>query len=155
MVIVWISVSEPLAASYVSGHRRRDFVAVVGKAAAGMKRKMPRAAAGRRFAEGRIVRRERSLGRVELVDQQLVEAQIRREGEAVVGRDVDRMGVRAGLPLLDRAGAFVLNGGGRLFERAVGLDRQRGDAAAAVVGDERTWPVLSTVTKHGPAPSDD
>jgi hypothetical protein len=44
---------------------------------------MPRSPAGRDFGERRVIRRERALLAVELVDHDLVEPEVGGEGEAV------------------------------------------------------------------------
>ena len=66
----------------------------VGEFSIGAKDEVPRSGSGIELCEGRIIRGERSLGAVELVDEELVEAEIVDHGEMVVGREVD--GVRVG-----------------------------------------------------------
>ena len=76
------------------------------------------------------------LGRVELVDEDPVEAEVGDDGEAIGLVEVDRVGVRAPLPLGVEDLARVLDEVRSRAELAVGPDRQHGHAAAAVVGDE-------------------
>ena len=81
--------------------------------------------------------RQRAVVEVEVVDQQLVDAEIGGEGAAVGGVENDRVGVRSGLPHGVDAGALVLNETGQRGQASVRLDRQHGHAAAAVVGQQR------------------
>ena len=62
--------------------------------------------------EGRLVGRERAFRGVEMVDQNAVEAEIGDEQKLVVGRNVDRVGVRARLAFVIHAGTGVLDEGG-------------------------------------------
>src|ERR1700686_4859701 len=74
-----------------------------------MQDEMARAGSGIELSERRIIGRERSLNAVELVDQQLVEAQVVDHGEAVVGRGVEGGG-----------GAAPAGGGGLVWWGGVG-----------------------------------
>ena len=98
-----------------------------------MKREVARSRSRREGGERRIIRRERGLGRVEFVNKHLVEAEVAGEGKLLRGVHDDAMPVRAFLPRLVHARALVLDEGAGCAERAIGLDRQRLDAATAVV----------------------
>ena len=84
----------------------------------------------------RRIWRQLSLHVVEFVDEHVVEAEIGDEREAIVGRRADPVRVRGLLALFVEAVAAVLHEAARDAEAAVGLDLERGDAAAVVVGDE-------------------
>ena len=91
----------------------------------------------RGFRESRLIRRKRSVGRVELVDQDLVDAQVGREGKMVgwVGLDAVTEG-----PLLpgrmDARSVMLVDRRGRI-QTAVHPDRQTGHGAAEIVGHQR------------------
>ena len=95
------------------GHRGMEFVNHIGVFAVGAKGEVPRPGAGLDLGERRIVGGNRSVFRIELVDHNLVETEIGHEGEAVIGADVDRMGVRAFLTPGINARSFVLDEAGR------------------------------------------
>src|SRR6185369_3404153 len=103
----------------VCRYRRCNLIAVVGKTATGMKREVARTAAGGRFCERGFVGSERTFRWVEFIDQELVEAEVGGDGEAIAGRDVDRVSVRAGFALLINARAFVLEGARRFLQRTI------------------------------------
>src|SRR5690606_26610728 len=58
--------------------------------------------------------------------------------ESVLRVEINRMRVRTLLPLWIDARALVLDEGAGRLEAAVGIDRQADDAAAAVIGRQRT-----------------
>ena len=70
------------------------------------------------------------------VDLDFVEPEIGREGVFIIGRDPDRVCVRLLLSAGVDRGTLVLDEIAGLAKRAVFVDRQYRDAAAAVVGDE-------------------
>ena len=77
---------------------------------------MSRPGTRRRLRETRLVRREFRSLRIEAVTENLVEAEISRENEAVVGADDDAVRVGTFLALGIDARSFVLNEGRRLAE---------------------------------------
>ncbi len=76
------------------------------------------------------------LAGVETVDQDAVEAKIGDEQKLVVGRDVDRVGVRAGLAFVIHAGAGVLDERGGFAQRTVVVNGKHGYTSAVIVGGE-------------------
>ena len=78
------------------------------------------------------------LARVEIqtVDDDPVEAEVGTEGETIAGIDVDRVCVRALLPLRIDAGSLVLAEIRHLPEAAVIGDGMHGDTAASVIGTQ-------------------
>src|ERR1043166_576282 len=90
------------------------------------------AGAGLESGSGRVVRIEGGSGRFEAISQDLVETEIASEDETIGGVGNDAMGVRTGLALRVDTGAMVLNERARGGE-AFGIDRQRRDAAAAII----------------------
>jgi len=101
-----------------------------------MKREMARARAGFHFRKAGKHRREDSSAGIEAVDDDLIKPQIGDEGEAVVRRCANPVGMRAFLALLVRAGAGMLDETAGCAEAAVVVNRKRGDAAAIVVRDQ-------------------
>src|SRR5262245_48537509 len=97
-------------------YRAEDFVDHVSVFAVRVKCEVTRAAAWRNRSEGRIVRRERALPRVEAIDEQLVEPEIGGNGEPIIGRKIDGMSVRLLLSLRVDARASVLNEGAGIFQ---------------------------------------
>ena len=113
-----------------------QFVDEVGEAAVGVEVEVARSGAGRGADPGDVVGRQRAVVQVEVVDQQLVDAEIRSEGQAVGGIQDYRVGVRSQLPHGVDAGSLVLNEAGQRGQAAIRLDRQHGHTAAAVVGQQ-------------------
>src|SRR6266581_106689 len=91
------------------GNASSDLVKVIEKPAIGVKRGMTWS--GTRFhgRECRLVCRQTSLGGIEVIDEQLVQAQVVRDHEPVVGRYCDVMRMRSFLPFCIRAVTRVLN----------------------------------------------
>src|SRR5262249_52952673 len=87
---------------------------------------------GRRW----VVWRQGALVRVELVDEELVQAEVGGHGEAVGGIDVDRVAVWTLLPARVSALAPMLDERGCFLQLPVCVDGQHRNAAAAVVGDQ-------------------
>ena len=81
-------------------------------------------------------RLERAGGRVERVDEDVVGPEVGHGDETVRGVRIDTVGMGAGLATLVRARALVLQEGARGADRTIGLERQAGDGARAVVGRE-------------------
>ena len=79
-----------------------------------------RAGAGLHGGERWVVRGQRARLAIELIDQQLVEAEVGRDGESVRGVEVDRVRVRSLLPSGVDARTGVLLRVGRRPESAVG-----------------------------------
>ena len=80
-----------------------------------------------------IVRRQRSFGAIEPVDQDLVQTQIRGKRKLVRGIEIDRVRVRRFLTLLVHARSAMLDCSGRGGEKPIGADRQNADASAAII----------------------
>ena len=135
--IVWTVEREPFSASY---QKAVIVLAIslmtIGEAARGMKGEVPRARAGRDHGGRRIVRRELSGRRVEAIDEDAVGSQVGREGEAIGRVDVDRMGVRAFLPLPIGPLAVMGDDGTGRLQAARLVDGEHGDRPPFVVGDE-------------------
>src|SRR5277367_4561778 len=74
-----------------------------------------------------------------MINKNFVQTEIAIKREAVVRRRQNKMRVRPGLAVGVHAGASVLDFCHRFTEAAVGMDGQRGDAAAAVIRDEQTF----------------
>ncbi len=104
-----------------------------------MEGEVPRRRGGGHRHKGRIGRPQRARGRVEAVHHQPVRAEFRLDGEAVVGRGVEGMGVRPGLPRIG-PGAGVLDEGRGLAQGTVGIQRQDGHAAAPEIGQQEVAP---------------
>ena len=95
----------------------------------------------RPFARGdarrlRLVRREQALLDVELVDEDVVRAEVGDVGAAVLRMEVDAVGMRAGLAASVRTRANVLDRRARRGEGTVFLDRQGGGRTGTVVHDD-------------------
>ena len=101
-----------------------------------MEVEVSRSGAGRSTHPGDVVGRQGAVVQVKVVDQQLVDAQIRSKGQAVGGVQDDRVGVRTGLPHGVDAVSLVLNEAGERSQASVRLDRQHRHAAAAVIGQQ-------------------
>ena len=95
---------------------------------------MPRAGAGLQAGVARGL--EAALRGVEPIDEDLVEPEVRREREPVLGIEDDGVRVRPFLPPRVRARPPVLDERGGGPELAVARDGKRGHAAPAVVRDE-------------------
>src|SRR5205814_1467879 len=93
-----------------------------------------------------------SLGTVETIDENLVQAEVGGEGELVGGVEINRVRVRLRLSRLDDARTLMLHRGGCGAEFAVGINGERGDAAAAVIGHEHVLSFLidGDETRAGP-----
>src|SRR5271170_2472912 len=137
-------------------HGRINFVKDVRELAVRMKREMARAGTGFYFCKAGEQRRKDSFGRVEAIDNDLIEAQINGEREAIVRRRADPVGVRAFLALFVGAGAGMLNETGGGAERAVVVNRKRSDAAAIVIRYEGKGAILiqGNVARAGAARGD-
>ena len=142
-MIVWISVSDSVIGVIgEDGHGVGHLADHIGEAAIGMKRKVARARSRGHLGERRIVGRECSFVGVELVDQDLVEPEVRREGIAVGPIKVDRVAMGVALPAPVDALPFMLNERRRGPQRSIGLDRQAGNTAAAVIRHQDVFPRL-------------
>ena len=102
----------------------------------GMEGGVTRPCPGREPGRPRLVGREAARGRVEPVDEHLVEAQVGDERESI--RLVEAHPVRVGALLASRVRSMplVLHERRGRAQAAVGLNGQHGDAAPAVVRDE-------------------
>ena len=107
---------------------------------------MARPGAGMELDKGRIVGRERSSRRVETVNEQLIQAQVCRQGKAVVGRGADRVRVRRLLTFGIHALPVVLDESRGLAQPAVLAQRKHSQAAAAVVRDQNVF--TRSVERH-------
>ena len=74
-----------------------------------------------------------AFGGVERIREYLVEPEISDQGETVVGRHGNRVGVRLLLPFLVHSRPVVLHKGRRFAEAAIFQHRENGDAAPRVV----------------------
>src|SRR5437867_11904557 len=101
-----------------------------------MKRQMTRACAGLNGGERRIVGSERTLARVEFVNEHLIESEVTRQRETIGGVRGDVVRMRPFLSLRIGARPFVLNERGRFAELAIAENGQHLDAATAVIGHE-------------------
>jgi len=130
------------SAAGVVGERRdiaQNLIDDIRISACRMERKMARTGTRLDGRRRRIVRHERAFGWIELVNQNLVEAEIGSGGETVRGVEIDRVRVRLFLARRIHARPGVLDERAGLGELAVAAHGQRGDAAAAVVGDEHVF----------------
>ena len=120
-------------------YRVRQFIDHVGMAVIRVNRQMSRTAAGSecRFAGGC----ERAGGGIHAAGVNCIGSQVGGEGEATVGREIDR--VRVGLFLAGRmnAAAFVPYDTRRYRDTAVRAHRQHGHRAFAVVGDKNVFAI--------------
>src|SRR5262245_57681988 len=103
-----------------------------------MEGKVSRGRPGADLDGRRVVGRQCPLGRVDAVDEDLVQASVRDESEAVGGVEVDGVGQ---WPLLGVVPG-VLDQRRRRAEAAVFLDRYATGVAAAVVGDQHVLALL-------------
>jgi len=104
-----------------------------------------RSRAGRNLINDRIGR-VHSLGWVQTVGQDLVEAEVGVQHELAVRRKIRGVGVRAALALAVGARAGVLHGGRGFAQLSVILHRIGGRAAVVVVGHEQ--PLAGLVERH-------
>ena len=116
------------------GHRQGQLVEQVDEFAVGGKLEVTRTAAAHRRREA--VARDRRHTRIDLVDHDSVEPQIRHEGKASVGREPGIVRVRRVLPLVDDLGAAFMLDHLRRPELARGIEWEQGHGAAAVLGGE-------------------
>ena len=121
------------------GDRAAHFIDDVNEFSIMRKNQMARAGAGCHGRKRRFVRSEFGIRRVEVVYENLVQTEIAIEREAVVRRRQNEMRMRPGLTFWIRAGAGVLNGSRRFTQTAIGVNRQRGDAARAVICDHQAF----------------
>src|SRR5262245_41777823 len=98
-----------------------------------MKREMARPGAGRQGTRGRVVGDQRTVGRIEFIDHDLVKAKVTSEGEPIGGVGRNKMPVRPSLALLVHTGTAVLDKGGWRVQTSIRLDGQSLDAASPVV----------------------
>src|SRR5580700_10252793 len=115
-----------------SGNGVMHFVNHISEPAGGMKCEVPGTRSGVSLREGRV-RRKGSPGTVESIDKGFIEAEVVHNGKAVVGRQVDRVGVWSFLALRICAVAAVLHECRRLTQTAIIEHRKYRDAAARVV----------------------
>ncbi len=80
--------------------------------------------------------RERGIGGVERVGEDLVETEIANDHEAIVGRDMGRVHVRGFLPIRIHAATAVLMNAFNRTERSVFMDRHRYDFSAVIMRDD-------------------
>src|SRR5271157_4985384 len=128
--------SAPVGIVSKGSHRVGHFADDVAEAAAWVKREMARARAQRNGREGWVVRGQRTLAGIELVDENPVQAEVGRDGKPVGLVEVDRMGMGALLPAGVNALALGLDERRGRAQSSIGLDRQAGNAAAAVIGHQ-------------------
>src|SRR5277367_4714577 len=102
-----------------------------------MKRQMTRSGSGIELGVRRVVWSQRTVRRVKSVDEQLVQAQVHRDRETIVGGGFDPMGVRTSLSIFVNAGASVLNKSRRFVQASIGLNREYRYASSSVVGNKR------------------
>ena len=132
-------------------HGAEHLAVDVGRTAVRCPGQVPRSRARGESREGRRMRRERRPGRVERVDHHLVETEVGDEDEAVVRRKIGGVRVRLLLARRIDARAGVLDERRVRPERTVGRDRERHDAAAAVVGRDQGASGGIDVQVAGPA----
>jgi len=117
------------------GERRGELVDHVHRLAVRgegeMARTRPRLGARPRIGDG-----DQLAGGVERVGDHPVDAKVGCEDESTVRRGGDHVGVRLPLAIRIDARPLVLDHAGCRLETAIIGNRQRGDAAAAVIGDE-------------------
>jgi hypothetical protein len=102
-----------------------------------MKLDVTRPGAGFDGRERRVIRRERAILLVEPVHEHFVDPEIGDEREPVARIHDDRMGERACLTLRIHTAPGVLREPGAVTQRTVRVDRQGGDIATLIVGDQR------------------
>src|SRR3990172_3863823 len=112
------------------GDPHRELVQDVSEAPGGMERDVPRPVAWLERDEGRIVVGEGASSGIEAVNEYPIEAEIRDDGEAIRGIDVDGMSAGGTRDL-------VLDEGGRGTEGAVRTHGEDRDTSAVVVLDEQ------------------
>src|SRR5580692_392949 len=101
-----------------------------------MKRKVAWAGAGFHLGKAGKHRRENPFAGVEAINDDLIEAQIDVEREAIVGRGANPVGVRTFLALFVRAGAGMLGKAAGGAEAAVIVNGKRSVATAIIVRDQ-------------------
>src|SRR6266568_619034 len=107
-----------------------------------MRRKMPRTCTRIDFSKRRIIGSQRSLGRVEAVDQKLIQTQIGSNCKTVVTRQLNLVRVRTFLSLRVRTVTAVLNYRGGLPKSAIRQHGKNRHAAGVVVGNQYIFPRL-------------
>ena len=123
-----------------SRERHPHFIDDINESAIRTKHQVPGSRAGLNGRKRRVIGRERAPDRVEAINEHLVEAQIAGERKVIARIAGDEMGVRPRLALRVYTGAPVLNDRARFAQTAVRLNRKRGDAAGAIIGDQETFP---------------
>ena len=103
-----------------------------------MSRPRPRIHLGKR----RIIRRQRPLRAVKLVNQNFIKAEIIHHREPVIRRQINRMRMRPFLPLRIRPMPSVLHKAGRLAQSAIRRHRKYRDAPAGVIRHQNIFPRL-------------
>src|SRR5438105_15591240 len=99
----------------------------------GMKSEMARAGAQLDFGKRRIIRRERAMRRVEVIDEQFVESQVCGDSEAIVVGKFNLVCVRALLALRIVAPACMLNKRCRLTHAPINENGKIRELAAGQV----------------------
>jgi hypothetical protein len=102
------------------------------------------------FRDGSAGRGQSSLGRVEFVNQHLVQAEVGNVDKMVVFGFADPVGVRPFLVLVRAVFALVGNGSGMLAEFAVGENRVDDGVAGGVVGGEKKLAGAVEIEMAGP-----
>ena len=129
----------PPAAPYCQNrYRGPRLVELIQNPAVGMKQEVPGPGAGSRVEKRRVVGRERPVGVVIAIDQDLVKAAIGHQGKAIVGRKSGAVRMRALLPGL-RTDSVVLSEAGDFPEPAIRLNGHQSQAAAAVVRRQQSF----------------
>src|SRR5579862_5523101 len=118
------------------GHGVAHFADDISVVAIWMKSDVARAGTRFKVAGRRIVGGELAVVRVESIDQEFIQAEIRHYGKAVGGGEDDVVSVRFFLALGVDAGAEVLDEVGRIAQHTVRFDRQNSHAAAGIIGDQ-------------------
>src|ERR1700728_1729482 len=118
-----------------------------------MQHEVPRSRSRIKFGEWRIVRRKRSLRRVELIDEHLVQSKIVDEGKATIGREIDRVRMRTFLALGIRSMPGVLYKSCRFAQFSAFEYGEYRNATTSVVGDQHilSGPVDDDVAGVGAA----
>src|SRR5271168_2656306 len=123
-------------------HGRLHLIKQVSKLTVGMKRKMARAGAWLHLCEAGEQGGKNSFDRVEAVNDDLIESQVRDKGETIVWRSTNPVRMWTFLTLLIQAGAGMLNETAGGAESTVIVNGKRDDAATVVIRDQHECAIL-------------